>query len=239
MNVNLAEGRAVDDSFAEATAWVAELGGEDGEDVLVVVPSFHAQLWLADALREHPATSYAVLDTSYFQQADFWDGEQDRYVLVDRSTWVGGTVDVVRENERFLLLDGTTGLVVASPVQYPPYAWQGAAGATWSVDDGELFVWRSEDVAGDVRVLAGTSAELAPLTVEVDLREVGGEPVEGAPTVEEVVLGVEAVEVPVPLPDGAVGGVVVLGNLTAAVPAPSLGAGVPLSVRVEGVSGES
>lgn len=109
--------RHVDGDFAEAARWVEEVGGGDGQDTAVLVPSFFEQLWISDALRGEPLVSYPSINPSYFTTMSYWDGRQDRFLLVGRGATVNaGPGTVIRRNSRFELLDTSAGPVtVAAP----------------------------------------------------------------------------------------------------------------------------
>jgi hypothetical protein len=112
-----AEVRHVGPEFAEAAGWLGRVGGSEGERAAVLVGDFFSQLWITDALRDQPGISYPALYPSYQYQDSYWNESPRRWLLVDRDAMVRATDGVVvRENERFALLDLSRGrAVVAVP----------------------------------------------------------------------------------------------------------------------------
>lgn len=106
--------RHVDPSFADAAAWVREVGGPHGSGVDVLVGDFFDQLWMTDALREETGVRYPRLFPSYQGVQSYWTGSAGRYLLVDRQVRLAAAPALtIRSNSRFSLLDLGRGPVAA------------------------------------------------------------------------------------------------------------------------------
>lgn len=117
-----ADDRVVTEEFAEAAEWIREVDDPSGDDVAVAVGTMYDQLWISDALAEMPDVSYVSLrgDLGYrsnLSMVDFWDKEENRYVLVGPGAFAEyETGALVASNSRFRLIDMSAGATVAIPV---------------------------------------------------------------------------------------------------------------------------
>lgn len=226
----LAAPRPVDPSFEDAATWVREFGGSEGEDASVVAGGFFDQLWLAEALRDEREVGYPVLDPSYFTMESFWDGEVDPYLLVDRGAWLDAPPGaVLRENERFRLVDARSGpVVVAATLGFSAGQWYGAepGPAAWMTDAGRLFVLRTDPAVDAVELTLVANPDLAPLPLTV----------EGAARSVTAAVPADGGSVQVPLAPGSASVVLLLRNLEPAAVAPSTGDPRSLSLRLTEVA---
>ena len=107
--------REVDSSYSQADGWLDEIGDPTGDQVSIAAFDFVNQLWISEATREREGVAYPVLDPSYFRMPHSWDGSGDRYLLIDTSgLWSALPQAVVRQNERFSLLDTSVGVAALS-----------------------------------------------------------------------------------------------------------------------------
>jgi hypothetical protein len=165
--------RHVDGTFAEAEAWVRDVGGAHGADVSVLVPSFFEQQWLTMGLRDVGAVEYPAVRPDYFRAQSFWSGGVDRYWLVGEGVQVDADAGVVVEsNARFRLLDLSRGdAVLAAP--YSLTQWNTAVrpdGGFTTTGDAEVLVVRTSG-AGDAVELTLRAESKAPVDVVITVAD--------------------------------------------------------------------
>ncbi|MEJ7846231.1 MAG: hypothetical protein WKF93_11370, partial [Acidimicrobiales bacterium] len=152
---------------------VDEVG--DGSNVVVTVPRYFDQLWIADALRDRPGVSYGALYPDYFTSASAWDGEPRRYVLIGVDAITDLDPDmVIRSNERFSLVDlrRGEGLIAVATAGWWPSESVPPVVSQWMADEGQLLVVAAPGTDPRLRVEGQALDLLSPLGVVV--REVGG-----------------------------------------------------------------
>lgn len=191
----LVEMRRADEAFDDAALWVDEVG--DGSNVVVAVPRYFDQLWIADALRDRPEVSYGALYPDYFTSAAAWDGEPRRYVLIGVDAITDLDADmVIRSNERFSLVDlhRGEGLVAVATAGWWPSESVPPVVSQWMADEGQLLVVTAPGTDPRLRVEGQALDLLSPLGVEV--REVGGPALTRTTTIETI----DGFTVPLPGP---------------------------------------
>ncbi|SCX51743.1 hypothetical protein SAMN03159343_2622 [Klenkia marina] len=162
-------GRHVDGSFTEAAAWVRELGGDEGEDLSVLVPQFFDQQWMTLVLADEDDVEYPALRPDYLRVSSYWSGGTDRYWLVGDGVQVAADPGVViRQNDRFRLLDLDRGeAVVVAP--YDLLNWNlfvRPGGGFATVGDASALVVRTPGVSQQIQ-LTVRGESTAPLDVVV------------------------------------------------------------------------
>jgi hypothetical protein len=187
--------RHVDSDFSDAYQWVADVGGEDGAEVSVLVPNFFDQQWLTLTLGDEEQVEYPAVRPDYFRAESFWSGGVDRYWLVGDGVQVDADPDVlVYANERFRLYDLTRGqAVIAAP--YALTHWDTGLrpdGGVTSLGTAQALVVRT---AGARTLELTLSVPIgAPLDVQVG--------VPGAAPVVVEDLSTQPVDLPITLPEG-------------------------------------
>lgn len=156
LDPDYATSRHVDGTFDELGDWVAELGGSDGAEVTVLVPDLFTQIWAAGALREEPLVAYPALRIDYLGLTSYWGGESDRFLVIGPGAHVVADPEaVVKRNQRFELVDLSSGPVVATaPLGLQD--WWHAAGPEGEMTGPDL---------GSILVLRSTSATETPALV--------------------------------------------------------------------------
>jgi hypothetical protein len=192
--------RAVDSSYAEASSWISDLDNSEGSNTAVAAFDFVNQLWISEAGRGLQDVAYPVLDPSYFRINSHWDGEDNRYLLVDTSVMlVAPAPNVLRQNTRFALLDSEAGDVAVLAPQgitsgsgwlpnQPlgiPRAAADPTPDTWMADRAFAFV--AGPRSGRVELAVEPDGALGP--VQLTIRGPGVEPV------DQVISGPSAVTV--------------------------------------------
>jgi hypothetical protein len=121
--------RVVTVDFELAGEWVEEFGGDAGSSVTVAAPYLFDQLWLSEALSGEPDVAWANLrgDLGYRSNGHitaFWDGENDRYLLVGPGALASSGADALRASARFSLFDLQNSSVVVAVPDSTDGAWQ-------------------------------------------------------------------------------------------------------------------
>lgn len=172
--------RGVDSSYSQADGWLDEIGDPTGDQVSVAAFDFVNQLWVSEATRERDGVAYPVLDPSYFRMSQSWDGSNDRYLLIDTSgLWSAPREAILRQNERFALLDTSVGVAALVPqgitsgsgwfANTPPGIPRTDGDSmpdTWMLDSASAFVQRSANGALSLLVTPNTAAGVVELAIE-------------------------------------------------------------------------
>jgi hypothetical protein len=105
--------RHVDDTFSDAAQWVRDVGGREGQDVSVLVPSFFEQQWIAYELADEARVEYPGVRPSYLRTESYWRGGTDRFLLIGKGVQFDADPGVVVfANARFQMLDLSRGAAV-------------------------------------------------------------------------------------------------------------------------------
>ncbi|MFV0257144.1 MAG: hypothetical protein ACK5PP_01675 [Acidimicrobiales bacterium] len=169
------ERRAVDPGYDDLTAWADRYGGPAGVDLTVVTSGVEESFWAGDALRHFADVDYPILYPGYQGSPSFTeappDGISDRYLLVDRQSFViPADADALEQNERFLLFDtASQPLTVLSPRRFEMGVSEGFGPGrwVWLSDDGDLVAARSRNAPRRFELLLSTAAWMAPLGLRV------------------------------------------------------------------------
>jgi hypothetical protein len=188
LHPTLVRARAVTGEFADAAAWVRELGGPEGEQVTVAVPDLFDQMWLVYELRDDDAVSFLSLHQDYLRPENYWNGEVDRYFLVGSGVALTTEAGVIRRSAHFRLVDTTVAPVtVVAPAEMNTWwPFPDEAGALGGAGSG-LVALRGPGAGPPLTLQLGTTQPGTP----VQLTAVNG----GTTT---AVLGAGVTTVPVP-----------------------------------------
>jgi hypothetical protein len=181
------------DNYSRLAGWVAEHGGEDGEQVTVAVSDLISQSWVQYALRDHRDVAYLSVQPSYAAPERYWGGELDRRVLVGPGVpWDAADAAVAEEVGRFRLLDtSSAGLAIAAPATMTSWAVHVPRdGHPTALDGGEITLLHH-----------GTRAVHLTLASVSGVAETGAVVVDGRS--RPVVVGPEPTAVRLRLPAGA------------------------------------
>lgn len=154
--------RAVTEEFSQAAGWVESSATQSGDDVTVAVGTLWEQLWLSEALVNHPDVSWVNLRGDLGYRANlgltsFWGGEIDRFLLVGPGAFASSNVAPSESNGRFAFVDwATTSGVVVVP---------DSTNGTW--DYGLSDGIASEDGPAGIRAIAGSSGGEYVLSVDL------------------------------------------------------------------------
>ncbi len=183
------------DNYQRLAGWVAEHGGDDGEQVTVAVSDLISQSWVQYALRDQREVAYLSVQPSYAAPERYWGGELDPRVLVGPGVvWDAPDTAVEEQAARFRLLDtAAAGLAVAAP----------ATMTSWAVHVPRDGYPTALDGAEITLLHRGTKAVELTLTPVSGAAETGALVVDGRP--RRVVVGPEPTAVRIGLPgdDGA------------------------------------
>jgi hypothetical protein len=188
--------RHIDNDFSDAAQWVRDVGGPEGEDVSVLVPSFFEQQWIAYSLADEQDVEYPGVRPSYFRTESYWAGGTDRYLLIGQGVQWDGDPDVeVFGNARFKLLDLSRGdAVIVAPHVLTGWNTQVRAdGGFTTLGNAKALVLRSPSADRDISFTL-RSEFAAPFDATVTAT--------GEPPVVVDDMTQEAVDVPIELPAG-------------------------------------
>ena len=152
--------RRVGSDDIAAVKWIRNHGGESGNDVVVVNPNIHSQLFVMDRTNDLRDVAWLQLHPAYTRRLLFAPVRPVQYALAHRDATFVGATEVLERNGTWDLVDIRGGAVVLAPDR----------GGRSSTADG--FERWSAGSPMDVQVAVGSACT----TVSVEVRAVSGRP---------------------------------------------------------------
>jgi hypothetical protein len=166
-----AAGRHLGDEYEQTQQWVAEFGGPEGQDITVLAPDFVENIGLNLTLRDYDELTYPMENANYLYVNEFWDGNEDPYVLVGTGTQTRVEPSaIVRRNDKFTLIDRrVAGGMVIAPMDLTGWQWMAQPDGSFLGSYGsELIVMQTDPAPGTpaVELAAGDPGASVPVELE-------------------------------------------------------------------------